>query len=252
MPIQSAPNHKQVTFSTEVPRTVKKFNVRDPVSALHLPRSAVINLPNRTSDEVMELLEKQKVVVVSLHYNFNHIRGSVFVKNLSFHKQVLVRYTFDNWKSGSDRRAQYKGPVAHMPRGFVDEFIFEIDLQSSSKPTKLCFALLYRADGAEHWDNNYGKDYQVEYTFTGSSRDIQKFYMPIKPIQKSSFKLSQNSEEHEQFDIPEIAERCHNPQIQTHKKSLTRCPSFDTYVAQTSYDYNMFHMSPLLEMTELY
>jgi len=261
MPIHSATQpslraHKQVKFSSETPRTIKKFNVRDPVSALHLPRTAIFNLPKRTPEELYEVLEKQKVIVTSLHYNFNHIRGSASVKNLSFEKEVSVRYTFDNWKTGSDRRAQYKGPVIHLQRGLVDEFIFEIDLQTSSKPTKLSFALRYTVEGVEHWDNNNGKDYQVEYTYTGDSRNTQKFHMQTKPIHKHSNTTSTEDlkiPDFEQFDVPHNDLKkmgLSNPSIQAHKE-LTRCPSFDSYVDQMTFDYT-FHMPTMREMTHLY
>jgi len=256
MPIQSptpsSPSQKQVTFSGgETSRTVKEFDVRDPVSALHLPRTAVINLPTRTTDELSALLEKQLFVVTSLRYNFNHVRGSVYVKNLSFHKEVSVRYTFDNWRTGSDRRAQYKGPVSQFQRGLVDEFIFEIDLQTCSKPTSLLFALRYSVNGHECWDNNNGKDYLVEYTFVGHSRNVSKFHMPTKPINKThSPRTTENSKDLEQFDVPKKKGTLFKPHFRAHTY-MPRCPSFDTYVAETTFE-NTFQIPSIPELTYLF
>jgi hypothetical protein len=252
---------KQVSFPSDSPTTIKNFNVRDPVVALNLPRTAVFNLPERTTDQIYEELEKKKVLVTSLHYNFTHIRGSVYVKNLSFEKEVAVRYTFNNWAIANERKAQYKGPVLQLNRGVVDEFFFEIDLQACSKPNTLCFAIRYRVQGAEFWDNNDEKNYLLNYTFTGFSRNAHRFQMPAKPIFKipsprtlstdsllnpSTTPISSAPPQPLIFQQPQnnSEQQLYNLSIQ----ALARCPSFDSYVSQTSFDYNL-HMPPLVSFS---
>eukprot|EP01103_Thecamoeba_quadrilineata_P007992 TRINITY_DN17799_c0_g1_i1.p1 TRINITY_DN17799_c0_g1~~TRINITY_DN17799_c0_g1_i1.p1 ORF type:complete len:259 (+),score=27.21 TRINITY_DN17799_c0_g1_i1:89-865(+) len=234
---------KYVSFATDN-YSVKKFNTRDPVFALHLPRSASNNVPSRTIQSIHKLVDTQKVVLTSLSYNFNYIRGAVYVKNLSFEKEVTVRYSFDGWVHGHERRALYKGPVREFLRGSVDEFLIEIDLQPSSadRPILLNFAIRYVVNGKELWDNNGGDNYYVEYIYTGPSRKIQNFHMPVKPIHKRSPSLPRLARpEYQEPYIYDGVEEEVTPSSPIFR--IPRCPSYDTYIDETN--YSRYHMPPI-------
>lgn len=87
--------------------------------------------------------------------------GTVKVKNISFQKEVIVRVTWDDWKSQQDIFCTYNkayGPAtcAHV---VFDTFSFKITLPPSSK--RLEFCICFRTGTDEHWDNNDGKNYTI-------------------------------------------------------------------------------------------
>lgn len=92
------------------------------------------------------------------------LNGTVRVMNVAFEKQVAVRYTFNHWRSQHEVVAQWH---SHIPgtdgQGSMDVFAFFLPvppflLQLSSVVE---FAVLYRVDGQEYWDNNQGKNYSL-------------------------------------------------------------------------------------------
>jgi len=92
----------------------------------------------------------------------NHsLVGTVRVKNISFEKKVLVRYTFNNWTSFSEQQAHY------IPTGVSDDhfstFTFTVECPSDfTCGSQLLFAVQYVAcGGQEFWDNNNGNNYEV-------------------------------------------------------------------------------------------
>jgi hypothetical protein len=56
--------------------------------------------------------------------------GTIVIRNLSFEKQVVVRYTVDNWVSTTDVVAQFVGTISTTSGGFVgvDRFTFSLRL----------------------------------------------------------------------------------------------------------------------------
>jgi len=84
------------------------------------------------------------------------ITGVIAVKNISFEKDIFVRYTIDSWRSSSDTSAQY---VPNSTDQVSDRFLFNLTLPKSA--TGLEFAICYRTAGQEFWDSNQGKNYKV-------------------------------------------------------------------------------------------
>ncbi|XP_031631894.1 protein phosphatase 1 regulatory subunit 3B [Contarinia nasturtii] len=86
--------------------------------------------------------------------------GTVKVKNLSFHKEVLVRSTWDNWKTQQDTVCTYT-PICGGGGSYVlyDTFSFKLTLPPSSVVLEFC--VCFRVDDKEHWDNNEGKNYKL-------------------------------------------------------------------------------------------
>jgi len=109
-----------------------------------------------------EKVEKKNVSLenVIVKENESIIVGTVKVKNVHFQKEVIVRVTWDNWKSQQDIYCTYSeiyGPsTAYV---IFDTFSFKVTLPPSSK--KLEFCICFRADGQEFWDNNNGANYTI-------------------------------------------------------------------------------------------
>lgn len=88
------------------------------------------------------------------------IVGTVKVKNTNFEKEVIVRVTWDDWKTQQDVFCSYArtyGPTAAYV--IFDTFSFKITLPPTSK--RLEFCICYRTAGKEYWDNNETKNYTI-------------------------------------------------------------------------------------------
>lgn len=83
------------------------------------------------------------------------------VKNIAFQKVVGVRYTDDNWASYKDVDLKYSDSI----EGTNNERwtgTIEID---SSKKSSFHFCGYYTVSGDTYWDNNFGKNYNINYTY---------------------------------------------------------------------------------------
>ncbi|SAL99577.1 hypothetical protein [Absidia glauca] len=105
------------------------------------------------------------------HLNNKVLLGRCRVSNLAFEKQVIVRYSFDYWQSHREINASYREPIASTTNTW-DRFTFDIGLPPSCsspsspslnnhRPLTCWIALRYLVNGQEFWDNNDGKNYQV-------------------------------------------------------------------------------------------
>ncbi|XP_067905204.1 protein phosphatase 1 regulatory subunit 3E [Heterodontus francisci] len=87
------------------------------------------------------------------------ILGVIRVLNIAYEKQVVVRYTLNQWNSFIDLAACY---TAHSEGSQTDTFSFKliapVFLDAGGT---LQFAIRYLVAGQEYWDNNKGSDYQV-------------------------------------------------------------------------------------------
>ena len=80
------------------------------------------------------------------------LHGIVRVSNLSFTKEVAVRWTHDNWKTSHDTHAVFLSN-----HGATDRFAFELPINGDD----VSFAIRFRSEGSEYWDNNRGSNYTV-------------------------------------------------------------------------------------------
>jgi hypothetical protein len=91
--------------------------------------------------------------------------GVVAVANIAFEKFVSARFTFDYWKTTSEVSAEWNNNAyKHIVDGY-DRFQFAIKLSDhanlQNKTMFLC--VRYNAGGQEHWDNNAGVNYQIDF-----------------------------------------------------------------------------------------
>lgn len=79
--------------------------------------------------------------------------GTVKVKNLSFHKEVFIRSTWDSWKSQTDTFCTYS-QIAGASGAYViyDTFSFKLTLPPHSRNLEFC--VCYKTDSEEYWDSN--------------------------------------------------------------------------------------------------
>ncbi|KAF3769755.1 hypothetical protein M406DRAFT_76549 [Cryphonectria parasitica EP155] len=92
--------------------------------------------------------------------------GSVAVANLAFNKSVTCRFTLDYWKTTSEVNAEYMCEITpRISEQSHDRFNFSIKLSDlANLETKtLYFAIRYSVNGQEHWDNNSGTNFQVDF-----------------------------------------------------------------------------------------
>lgn len=101
---------------------------------------------------------------VIVRENDSVVVGTIKVRNLSFHKEVIVRASWDNWKSQEDIFCTYSQifQVGNTSGAYIlyDTFSFKITLPPSSS-SKLEFCVCYRCDGKEYWDSNNGTNYTL-------------------------------------------------------------------------------------------
>lgn len=135
----------------------------------------------------------------------NTLIGHVAVKNLAFEKSVTIKYTVDNWKTTTGLAAEYNDDVRRKRRisGF-DRFTFAVnmsDLPQHATKKSLFFCVKYVCDGREFWDNNYGANYQIDFTRVTKSKSHHR--MPTRQGRANSLD-SDYSSSFEGVDVNDI------------------------------------------------
>ncbi|XP_055609116.1 uncharacterized protein LOC129756300 [Uranotaenia lowii] len=89
------------------------------------------------------------------------IVGTVKVKNVSYHKQVIVRSSCDGWKTHEDTYCTYTlvGSGAASAYTLYDTFSFKLTLPPKSRRIEFC--VCFKCDIGEFWDNNDGHNYSL-------------------------------------------------------------------------------------------
>ena len=120
---------------------------------------------DRTVENRLELMEdfdqrisRMKVSLeYCLHGHNNILTGFIRVANITYNKNVFVRFSYDDWASTQEVTAafvkSYKGNLA-------DQFSFEIEIKKDF--TVMEFVVCYETDGCgTYWDNNETRCYKV-------------------------------------------------------------------------------------------
>ncbi|PVU99381.1 hypothetical protein BB559_000758 [Furculomyces boomerangus] len=116
-----------------------------------------------TSDPRKVYLEK-----VTFDEKDNIVFGIIKVHNFGFEKNVIIRYTFDLWKTINEINADFVGVASKPTLTWIGQDIFSfalkipqvvINRKCFSKKTYLEFCVKYHVNQQEHWDNNDGKNY---------------------------------------------------------------------------------------------
>ncbi|KAM6164797.1 protein phosphatase 1 regulatory subunit 3D [Rhynchocyon petersi] len=117
--------------------------------------------PPADAPDFLERLRQQLVCLERVTCSDLGISGTVRVRNVAFEKQVVVRYTFSNWRSVHEVTARWRGPADG--DGTEDVFAFSLPVPPFllELGSRVHFALRYNVAGSEHWDNNHGRDYSL-------------------------------------------------------------------------------------------
>ncbi|KAK4649794.1 hypothetical protein QC762_704990 [Podospora pseudocomata] len=92
--------------------------------------------------------------------------GSVAVANLAFQKSVVCRFTLDYWKTTSEVAAEYISDIRPVDTPYPqDRFNFTIKLSdlANLESKTLYFCIRFSFNGQDHWDNNNGTNFQVDF-----------------------------------------------------------------------------------------
>ena len=106
--------------------------------------------------------DTRDVAVESIDLVGTTIEGVIRVRNIAFEKWTAVRFTLDKWQTTSEVTARYKESLLD---GRIDRFTFAIklaDALSRAEEKTLFLAVRYSVAGREIWDNNNGRNYQVQ------------------------------------------------------------------------------------------
>ncbi|KAI7830841.1 putative phosphatase regulatory subunit-domain-containing protein [Kickxella alabastrina] len=95
------------------------------------------------------------------------LRGTIKVHNIAFEKAVVVRYSFDQWRSVHEISAEFSHTLVENQGGRpgVDRFVFGMALPESvteNLPTTIAMCVRYNVAGSEHWDNNGGTNFMFK------------------------------------------------------------------------------------------
>ncbi|KAJ7312000.1 hypothetical protein JRQ81_006328 [Phrynocephalus forsythii] len=108
-----------------------------------------------------ERVRQGKVKLEWVRPEASGLRGAVRVLNVAYEKSVSIRYTLNRWASCNEVPAAYQPPPGpgYPADGLTDRFAFHLPVGVGT--TLLEFAVRYRVDGAEFWDNNDGHNYRL-------------------------------------------------------------------------------------------
>ncbi|XP_048351947.1 protein phosphatase 1 regulatory subunit 3D [Sphaerodactylus townsendi] len=109
-------------------------------------------------------LQQQRVCLERVSSSDLGLNGTVRVVNVAFEKQVAVRYTFNHWRSQHEVSARWHSSAPGKDgQGQVDAFTFFLPVPPFLLwvSSVVEFAVRYRVNGQEYWDNNGGKNYSL-------------------------------------------------------------------------------------------
>ncbi|XP_063750257.1 protein phosphatase 1 regulatory subunit 3C-B-like isoform X2 [Eleginops maclovinus] len=116
------------------------------------PAADYLDLRNR--------LKAQQVVLETCSLQDRLLSGTVQVQNLCFHKNVLVRITFDSWGCFQDIPCLYLNQVYGSPD--TNTFSFCVCVPEVLQPEdRVEFCVQYQTLEGTFWDNNQGNNYRL-------------------------------------------------------------------------------------------
>ena len=120
---------------------------------------------NFTSKDILGYanIKLRRIYISNINNSLNKttINITAIVKNIAYEKVVGVRYTDNNWTSYKNVELKYSSPI----EGTNSEIwtgTIEID---SSEKSSFHFCGYYTVNGVTYWDNNFGANYNIDYTY---------------------------------------------------------------------------------------
>lgn len=107
-------------------------------------------------------VQQQRVCLEKVSISLFDMRGQIRVSTDCGHKEVGVRYTFNDWLSHVD--AQALPVAADQPGSAGERFSFTVYTPPFMDPSSAVhFAVYVRSEEGEFWDNNGGHNYTLRY-----------------------------------------------------------------------------------------
>ncbi|XP_068788040.1 protein phosphatase 1 regulatory subunit 3G [Struthio camelus] len=150
---------------------LEEQDLRELSAALGLPCGAcqppaLRLVPDFPAGEALsaELLRRQRVCLEQLGQPAapTDVRGTVQVLPCPGPKEVTVRYTFNEWLSFMDAPAVPLPPAPAGTDPLAERYSFALSVPPSlQEGSALHFAICYRSQQGEYWDNNEGRNYTL-------------------------------------------------------------------------------------------
>ncbi|XP_061584753.1 protein phosphatase 1 regulatory subunit 3D-like [Cololabis saira] len=117
------------------------------------------------SSDFLTRLQAQSVCLEKVVCSEQGITGTLHVLNLAYEKEVKVHYSFTNWRTTTDTTASWtaRGHCGEHDALETDVFRFRLPVPPFIlRPgATLEFAICYRVNGRDHWDNNKGNNFKL-------------------------------------------------------------------------------------------
>ena len=115
--------------------------------------------PSESPDKFIRRVNSQNVCLEFIAYNNLVITGLIRVTNLSYMKEVTVRFTLDGWETYRDIWADFMSTCSD---GKTEKFSFRVSVPHDFEVNRhMEFAIRYRVLDKEFWDNNNRNNYHV-------------------------------------------------------------------------------------------
>ena len=112
------------------------------------------------TDSFVKRVQSQNVCLENIACENFVVTGLIRVTNLSFIKEVTVRFTFNGWATYRDIWADYMSSCSD---GKMDKFSFRVTVPHDFEVNQhMEFAICYRASDQEFWDNNDRNNYHIQ------------------------------------------------------------------------------------------
>ncbi|XP_044153057.1 protein phosphatase 1 regulatory subunit 3C-like [Bufo gargarizans] len=114
--------------------------------------------PTRDYSSFRARLTQQQVCLEQCAVQGAAVAGTVRVHNIGYEKRVILRVSYDNWKSHYDLPCSFlRDPYGG---GETDTFSFRLPLPLGTKRAEFC--ICFWCQGTEYWDNNGGENYVLK------------------------------------------------------------------------------------------
>ncbi|XP_068172352.1 protein phosphatase 1, regulatory subunit 3Db [Antennarius striatus] len=112
--------------------------------------------------DFLERLRARRVCLEQVVCSDLGITGTIQVLNLAYEKDVTVRYSFTNWRTITETKASWASS-GHRDSPETDVFRFRLPVPPFilQPGAVLEFAICYRVEGTDYWDNNDGQNYKL-------------------------------------------------------------------------------------------
>ena len=115
-----------------------------------------------SSPDFLRRIQQRKVALEYCSANEDEmtVSGTIRCANISFRKQVLVRYSTNRWFTFEDQPASY---LMNSSDGITDVFSFSVRLPPYfAAGDRLEFSVRFSAEGETYWDSNFNNNYCVD------------------------------------------------------------------------------------------